>query len=82
MKEEKKSFHNVGENHSLDLSDVSKPQEPTLKNRFCILQNFVIIFYQNSEKLEMCQYDTDAPIQWPSPPAHRHFAKNEVEKGP
>ena len=33
-------------------------------------------------KLEMCQYDTDAPAQGPSSPAHRHFAKNEVEKGP
>ena len=31
-------------------------------------------------KLEMCQYDTDAPAQGPSSPARRPFAKNEVEK--
>ena len=31
-------------------------------------------------KLQMCQYDTDAPTQWPSSPASRHFAKTEVEK--
>ena len=34
------------------------------------------------KKLEMCQYDIDAPTQGPSSPAHRHFAKNEVENGP
>ena len=31
-------------------------------------------------ELQMCQYDTDAPTQWPSSPTSRHFAKNEVEK--
>ena len=30
----------------------------------------------------MCQYDTDAPAQGPSSPGNKHFAKNEVEKGP
>ena len=29
----------------------------------------------------MCQYDTDDSTQGPSSPTHRHFAKNEVEKG-
>ena len=33
-------------------------------------------------ELEMCQYDTDAPGQGPSSPRNKHFAKNEVEKGP
>ena len=31
-------------------------------------------------KLEMCQYDTDAPAQGPSSPENKHFAKNEIEK--
>ena len=47
------------------------------KNRMLIL-----IFSKNINKLEMCQYDADAPAQGPSSAAHRHFAKNEVEKGP
>ena len=29
----------------------------------------------------MCQYDTDDSTQGPSSPTHRHFAKNEIEKG-
>ena len=34
------------------------------------------------KKQEMCQYDTDAHAEGPSSPAHRHIAKNEVEKEP
>ena len=34
---------------------------------------------KKQKKLEMCQYDTDAPAQGHLHP-HRHFAKNEVEK--
>ena len=33
------------------------------------------------QKLEMCQYDTDAPAQG-HPHPRTYFAKNEVEKGP
>ena len=28
-----------------------------------------------NSKLEMCQYDTDAPAQRPSSPGNKHFAK-------
>ena len=35
---------------------------------------------KKQKKLEMCQYDTDAPRPGPSSPTRRHFAKNEVEK--
>ena len=31
-------------------------------------------------KLDMCQFDTDAPAQGPSSPEKEHFAKNEIEK--
>ena len=30
----------------------------------------------------MCQYDTDAPAQEPSSLLNKHFAQNEIEKGP
>ena len=38
--------------------------------------------YFSLKILEMCQYDTDSPVQEPSSPWNKHFAKNEVEKGP
>ena len=37
---------------------------------------------QKSDKLEVCQYDTDAPAEGPSSTVQRHFANNEAEKGP
>ena len=36
---------------------------------------------KKTNKLEMCQYDIDAPAQGPFSPAHRYFAKNEIKKG-
>ena len=32
------------------------------------------------EKIEMCQYDTDAPAQGPSSPEHGHCAKMKLKK--
>ena len=49
--------------------------------RILILNGYSLLFVY---ELEMCQYDTDAPAQGPSPPGKKHFAKKEkkVEKGP
>ena len=49
-------------------------------NLFEVLKKLSLIILKT--KLEMCQYDTDAPAQGPSSPRNKHFAKNEVEKGP
>ena len=47
----------------------------------CCFMECKVLFPLKKNKLEMCQYDTDAPAQGPFSPAHRYFAKNEIKKG-
>ena len=50
------------------------------QNRETTYEKITCKILQINNKL-MCQYDTDTPAQGPSSPTHKHFAKNEAEKG-